>query len=120
MLLLLGLYFKLRLFLRLLRRTLLTRSGFLVGVEGLRSDLRQVRLHVGHLRVLGLEHLVQILGAPDWHGLDRFPGAILTLAVDRRLVQHHLPVAALLGHVRREPDELVGVCRTVDVLVHTD
>ena len=82
MLLLLGLYFKLRLFLCLLRRTLLTRSGFLVGVEGLRSDLRQVRLRVGHLWVLGVKHLVQILRAPDWHGLDCFPCAILTLAVD--------------------------------------
>lgn len=121
MLLLLGLYFKLCLLMRLLRRTLLARGTFLVRLGGLRADLRQVLLlRVGRLRVLGLDHLVQTLGTPDWHRLDRFPGAILALAVDRWLVQHHLPAAALLGHTRGEPHELVGIGGAVHVLVHAD
>ena len=45
------------------------------------SDLGKVLLCFGHLR--GLDHwLVQVLRAPDRHGLDCLPGSILTLAVD--------------------------------------
>ena len=83
------------------------------------SDLRKVLLCLGHLR--GLDHrLVQVLRAPDRHGLDCLPGAVLTLAVDRRLIQEHFPVAALLGHIRGESHEVVGVGRAVHVLVHAD
>ena len=70
------------------------------------------------LLVLSDNHLIQIFWTPHWHCLDSFSGSIGTLAVERRLIKHHLAITILMRHIWWKTNEMVRIRWSMHVFMH--